>query len=178
MCKNVQLPKRMALLKLLVDRGVVHATGEPEGRRMIAVGGEVLTTLLDHNVSGMPERVLRQFEGVEGAGAGPSSGVGAGAGADAGAGGGEKKREDAEFAGAVVLDAGERSSGARCRWCSRCRCRTARIPWCVAPFPVSTWRRLPICAVPGLVLTFMFPRADFDEHVHTPKGRPQDETLP
>ncbi|ETW78504.1 hypothetical protein HETIRDRAFT_103916 [Heterobasidion irregulare TC 32-1] len=48
----------VAAAALLVDRGVVHAMGEPEGRRMIAVGGEVLTTLLDHNVNGMPERVL------------------------------------------------------------------------------------------------------------------------
>ena len=79
--KNVQLPMRMALFKLLVDRGVVYTMqwvlarpeGEPEGRRMIAVGGEVLTTLLDHNVNG----VLQQFERVK----------------SAGAGGGEKKRK-------------------------------------------------------------------------------------
>ncbi|ETW79379.1 hypothetical protein HETIRDRAFT_453805 [Heterobasidion irregulare TC 32-1] len=72
----------MALFKLLVDCGVVHATGEPDGRRMITVGGE-------------------QFEGLKGVGAGPSNGV------RAGAGGGEKKREGADSAGTVVLDADE-----------------------------------------------------------------------
>lgn len=73
MGKNVQLPTRMALFKTLVDRGIVHsvqwALGEPEGtdagQQMIAVGGEVLITLLDHDVNGVREHVVKQCEGFE-----------------------------------------------------------------------------------------------------------------
>jgi protein phosphatase 4 regulatory subunit 3 len=73
MGKNVQLPTRMALFKTLVDRGIVHsvqwALGESEGteagQQMIAVAGEVLITLLDHDVNGVREHVVKQCEGFE-----------------------------------------------------------------------------------------------------------------
>ena len=71
--KNVQLPTRMGLFKTLVDRGIVRpvqwALGQPEGtesgQQMIAVAGEVLVTLLDHDVNGVRDHVVTQFEGVE-----------------------------------------------------------------------------------------------------------------
>ncbi|KAI0309050.1 component of IIS longevity pathway SMK-1-domain-containing protein, partial [Amylostereum chailletii] len=70
MGKNVQLPTRMALFKLIVDRGVVHAIQwalslpetTPEGQQMIAVAGEVFMTLLDHDVNGVREHIVRQCE--------------------------------------------------------------------------------------------------------------------
>jgi protein phosphatase-4 regulatory subunit 3 len=73
MGKNVQLPTRMALFKTLVDRGIVHAVqwalSQPEGteagQQMIAVAGEVLITLLDHDASGVREHVVKQCEGFE-----------------------------------------------------------------------------------------------------------------
>ncbi|KAH9006884.1 component of IIS longevity pathway SMK-1-domain-containing protein [Lactarius hatsudake] len=73
MGKNVQLPTRMALFKTLVDRGIVHsvqwALSQPEGtevgQQMIAVAGEVLITLLDHDVNGVREHVVKQCEGFE-----------------------------------------------------------------------------------------------------------------
>ncbi|KAI0304169.1 component of IIS longevity pathway SMK-1-domain-containing protein [Russula brevipes] len=73
MGKNVQLPTRMGLFKTLVDRGIVQpvqwALGQPEGtefgQQMIAVAGEVLVTLLDHDVNGVREHVVTQCEGFE-----------------------------------------------------------------------------------------------------------------
>ena len=73
MGKNVQLPTRMGLFKTLVDRGIVQpvqwALGQPEGtesgQQMIAVAGEVLVTLLDHDVNGVREHVVTQFESFE-----------------------------------------------------------------------------------------------------------------
>lgn len=73
MGKNVQLPTRMALFKTLVDRGIVHAVqwalSQPEGtetgQQMISVAGEVLITLLDHDVNGVREHVVKQCEGFE-----------------------------------------------------------------------------------------------------------------
>ncbi|KAI9448098.1 component of IIS longevity pathway SMK-1-domain-containing protein [Lactarius indigo] len=73
MGKNVQLPTRMALFKTLVDRGIVHsvqwALSQPEGtevgQQMIAVAGEVLITLLDHDVNGVREHVVKQCESFE-----------------------------------------------------------------------------------------------------------------
>ena len=191
MGKNVQLPTRMALFKLLVDRGVVHATqwalarpeGEPEGRRMIAVGGEVLTTLLDHDVNGVREHVLRQFEGVEGAGAGPSSGVGAGAGA----GGGEKKREREQTLLSLLCLmlvssrelAVQTLVGDALRMMLEMPLPDGADPMVRGSFSRLYGQTLPICAVPGLVLTFICPRAaDSDEDVLASKGRPQDGTLP
>jgi protein phosphatase-4 regulatory subunit 3 len=73
MGKNVQLPTRMGLFKTLVDRGIVQpvqwALGQPEGtelgQQMIAVAGEVLVTLLDHDVNGVREHVVTQCDGFE-----------------------------------------------------------------------------------------------------------------
>src|SRR5579863_8371581 len=73
MGKNVQLPTRMGLFKTLVDRGIVRpvqwALGQPEGtesgQQMIAVAGEVLVTLLDHDVNGVRDHVVTQVEGFE-----------------------------------------------------------------------------------------------------------------
>ncbi|KZV75083.1 DUF625-domain-containing protein [Peniophora sp. CONT] len=70
MGKGVQLPTRMQLFKMLVDRGVLHALqwaltnpeDEPAGLQTIAIAGEVLMTLLDHDVNGVREQVLRQCE--------------------------------------------------------------------------------------------------------------------
>ena len=73
MGKNVQLPTRMGLFKTLVDRGIVQpvqwALDQPEGtepgQQMIAVAGEVLVTLLDHDVNGVREYVVTQCDGFE-----------------------------------------------------------------------------------------------------------------
>lgn len=72
MGKNVQLPARMSLFKCLVDRGIIHAVqwalAQPEtteqGKRMISVAGEILITLLDHDVNGVREHIVRQNEEV------------------------------------------------------------------------------------------------------------------
>ncbi|ETW83794.1 hypothetical protein HETIRDRAFT_313109, partial [Heterobasidion irregulare TC 32-1] len=177
MGKNVQLPTRMALFKLLVDRGVVHATqwalarpeGEPEGRRMIAVGGEVLTTLLDHDVNGVREHVLRQFEGVEGAGAGPSSG---------------REREQTLLSLLCLMLVSSRELavqtlvGDALRMMLEMPLPDGADPMVRVSFSRLHGQTLPICAVPGLILTFIFPRAaDSDEDVLASKGRPQDGTF-
>jgi hypothetical protein len=73
MGKNVQLPTRMGLFKTLVDRGIVQpiqwALGQPEGtesgQQMIAVAGEVLVTLLDHDVNGVREHVVTQCDSID-----------------------------------------------------------------------------------------------------------------
>jgi protein phosphatase-4 regulatory subunit 3 len=73
MGKNVQLPTRMGLFQTLVDRGIVQpvqwALGQPEGtepgQQMISVAGEVLVTLLDHDVNGIREHVATQCDGFE-----------------------------------------------------------------------------------------------------------------
>jgi len=73
MGKNVQLPTRMGLFQTLVDRGIVQpvqwALGQPEGtepgQQMISVAGEVLVTLLDHDVNGVREHVVTQCDGFE-----------------------------------------------------------------------------------------------------------------
>lgn len=71
--KNVQLPARMGLFQTLVDRGIVQpvqwALGQPEGtepgQQMISVAGEVLVTLLDHDVNGVREHVVTQCDSFE-----------------------------------------------------------------------------------------------------------------
>lgn len=73
MGKNVQLPTRMGLFQTLVDRGIVQpvqwALGQPEGtepgQQMISVAGEVLVTLLDHDVNGVREHVVTQCDSFE-----------------------------------------------------------------------------------------------------------------
>lgn len=73
MGKNVQLPTRMGLFQTLVDRGIVQpvqwALDQPEGtepgQQMISVAGEVLVTLLDHDVNGVREHVVTQCDSFE-----------------------------------------------------------------------------------------------------------------
>ena len=73
MGKNVQLPTRMGLFQTLVDRGIVQpvqwALGQPEGtepgQQMISVAGEVLVTLLDHDVNGVREHVVTQCDSFD-----------------------------------------------------------------------------------------------------------------
>ncbi|KAF8592690.1 DUF625-domain-containing protein [Ramaria rubella] len=77
MGKNVQLPARLQLFRTLVDRGVLHAIqwalGRPEPL-MISTAGEVLGLLLDHDVNGVRQHVMKQV-GVAGK---PSMGVSVG----------------------------------------------------------------------------------------------------
>lgn len=81
MGKGVQLPSRMQLFKMLVDRGVLHALqwaltnpeDEKVGLQTIAIAGEILMTLLDHDVNGVREQVLRQCEYFAGRGEPDSS---------------------------------------------------------------------------------------------------------
>lgn len=69
MGKNVQLPARMALFRSLSDRGILFAVqwglgqpeSDPEGPQIIAAAGEILTTLLDHDVHGVRAHVLKQL---------------------------------------------------------------------------------------------------------------------
>lgn len=74
MGKNVQLPVRLQLYRTLVDRGILHAVQwalcRPEPA-MVSTAGEVLGLLLDHDVNGVRQHVMRQV-GVAG---NPSMGV-------------------------------------------------------------------------------------------------------
>jgi protein phosphatase 4 regulatory subunit 3 len=68
MGKNVQLPVRLQLFRTLVDRGVLHAIQWALGRAealMVGTAGEVLGLLLDHDVNGVRQHVMRQV-GVAG----------------------------------------------------------------------------------------------------------------
>ncbi|OBZ70243.1 hypothetical protein A0H81_09778 [Grifola frondosa] len=73
MGKNIQLPARLALFRTLVDRGILFAVqwalSQPEtdedGRQMIASSGEILTTLLDHDLNGVRGHVLKQLGAME-----------------------------------------------------------------------------------------------------------------
>ncbi|KAH9948743.1 component of IIS longevity pathway SMK-1-domain-containing protein [Amylocystis lapponica] len=73
MGKNVQLPARMTLFRTLVDRGILFAVqwafGQPEtdaeGLQMIAAAGEILTTLLDHDLNGVRGHVLKQLSAMD-----------------------------------------------------------------------------------------------------------------
>lgn len=72
MGKNVQLPARMALFRTLVDRGVLFAVhwalGLPEreeaNKSMISAAGEVLTTLLDHDLNGVRNHCMRHVDAI------------------------------------------------------------------------------------------------------------------
>lgn len=73
MGKNVQLPARMALFRVLVDRGILFAvqwamnsteSSEVE-KQMIAAGGEILSALLDHDLNGVRGHVLKQIMAIE-----------------------------------------------------------------------------------------------------------------
>ncbi|KIK67617.1 hypothetical protein GYMLUDRAFT_36354 [Collybiopsis luxurians FD-317 M1] len=73
MGKNVQLPARLALFRTLVDRGVLFAVQwalglpekDPVSKVMISAGGEVLATLLDHDLNGVRGHVLKQIVAIE-----------------------------------------------------------------------------------------------------------------
>lgn len=73
MGKNVQLPARMTLFRTLVDRGILFAVqwalsqpeSDLEGLQMIAAAGEILTTLLDHDLNGVRGHVLKQLGAME-----------------------------------------------------------------------------------------------------------------
>lgn len=63
MGKNIQLPARMQLFRTLVDRGILHtiqwALGRPE-QVMLSTAGEILGIILDHDVVGVRQHVMRQ----------------------------------------------------------------------------------------------------------------------
>lgn len=67
MGKNVQLPARMALFRTLTDRGILFAVqwalaqpeNDPEGLQIIFAGGEIMTTILDHDVTGVRGQVMK-----------------------------------------------------------------------------------------------------------------------
>jgi protein phosphatase 4 regulatory subunit 3 len=73
MGKNVQLPQRMALFRVLVDRGVLCAVQwalscnekEDQGRAMVAAGGEIMSALLDHDLNGVRGHVVKQVQAAE-----------------------------------------------------------------------------------------------------------------
>lgn len=73
MGKNVQLPARMALFRILVDRGILFAVqwamnlseSVEANKQMISAGGEVLSALLDHDLNGVRGHVLKQIMAIE-----------------------------------------------------------------------------------------------------------------
>lgn len=73
MGKNVQLPARLALFRNLVDRGIVFAVQwaislpdkEESNKAMISAGGEVLSTLLDHDLNGVRSHVNKHVDAIE-----------------------------------------------------------------------------------------------------------------
>lgn len=73
MGKNVQLPARMALFRILVDRGILFAVqwamNLPESidanKHMISAGGEILSALLDHDLNGVRGHVLKQVMAID-----------------------------------------------------------------------------------------------------------------
>ncbi|GJJ07253.1 hypothetical protein Clacol_001453 [Clathrus columnatus] len=89
--KNVQLPARMQLFRTLVDRGVLHAIQWALGRsepQVLSTAGEVLSLILDHDVGGVRQHVMKQV-GMAGK---PTMGVSMGVAGDSTA-GLETKRE-------------------------------------------------------------------------------------
>ncbi|KAF9266258.1 DUF625-domain-containing protein [Marasmius fiardii PR-910] len=73
MGKGVQLPARMSLFRALVDRGILFAVQwalslpekDPISRPVISAGGEILGTLLDHDLNGVRGHVLKQVVAIE-----------------------------------------------------------------------------------------------------------------
>ncbi|KAI0355408.1 DUF625-domain-containing protein [Trametes cingulata] len=73
MGKNVQLPARLQLFRILVDRGLVFAVQwglsqpetDEEGRQMIAASGEILMALLEYDLNGVRGHVLKQLGTME-----------------------------------------------------------------------------------------------------------------
>lgn len=63
MGKNIQLPARMQLFRTLVDRGILHTIQWALGRSdpvMLGTAGEILGIILDHDVIGVRQHVMRQ----------------------------------------------------------------------------------------------------------------------
>ncbi|KAJ3501132.1 hypothetical protein NLJ89_g9480 [Agrocybe chaxingu] len=73
MGKNVQMPARMTLFRSLVDRGILFAVqwglSLPEkvdaNRPVISAAGEVLSSMLDHDLNGVRGHVLKQVVAIE-----------------------------------------------------------------------------------------------------------------
>jgi len=73
MGKNVQLPARMALFRILVDRGILFAVqwamnlseSVEVNKQMISAGGEIFSALLDHDLNGVRAHVLKQVLAIE-----------------------------------------------------------------------------------------------------------------
>ena len=66
MGKNIQIPARLALYRTLVDKGLLYALqwafGLVEDQQMLNAAGEVLLIVVDHDVNGVRNHVLRQAE--------------------------------------------------------------------------------------------------------------------
>ncbi|TRM67857.1 component of IIS longevity pathway SMK-1-domain-containing protein [Schizophyllum amplum] len=73
MGKNIQLAARMSLFRCIVDRGILFpvqwALSLPESdeasKPVISAGGEILTTLLDHDLNGVRNHVLKHIGAIE-----------------------------------------------------------------------------------------------------------------
>ncbi|KAF9238811.1 component of IIS longevity pathway SMK-1-domain-containing protein [Melanogaster broomeanus] len=73
MGKNVQLPARMSLFRTLVDRGILFAVQwafslpekEETSKGVVSAAGEILATLLDHDLHGVRGHVYKQAAAVE-----------------------------------------------------------------------------------------------------------------
>ncbi|KAI0677650.1 DUF625-domain-containing protein [Trametes maxima] len=73
MGKNVQLPARFQLFRVLVDRGLVFAVqwglsqseADEAGRQMISTSGEILMALLEYDLNGVRGHVLKQLGTME-----------------------------------------------------------------------------------------------------------------
>lgn len=73
MGKNVQLPARMALFRIVVDRGILFAVqwamnlseSVEVNKQMISAGGEIFSALLDHDLNGVRAHVLKQVLAIE-----------------------------------------------------------------------------------------------------------------
>ncbi len=82
MGKNIQLPARLALFRNLCDRGILHAVqwalaqseNNPDGLSMISAGGEILSAVLDHDVNGVRNQVMKQVQFMEGEGGNKAAG--------------------------------------------------------------------------------------------------------
>ncbi|KAG2013244.1 hypothetical protein CC2G_010176 [Coprinopsis cinerea AmutBmut pab1-1] len=72
MGKSVQLPARMALFRTLVERGILFAVQwalslsekEEANKSMISAAGEVLSTLLDHDLNGVRNHCMRHVDAI------------------------------------------------------------------------------------------------------------------
>ncbi|KAL1721678.1 component of IIS longevity pathway SMK-1-domain-containing protein [Schizophyllum commune] len=73
MGKNIQLAARMSLFRCLVDRGILFpvqwalslSESDETAKPVISAGGEILTTLLDHDLNGVRNHVLKHVNAIE-----------------------------------------------------------------------------------------------------------------